>query len=346
MLEQYISNLYLRTLTILAIAFILIRTFVELFERIALKITSKTKTEIDDKLIHRLSMPFTVLSFLVSIQIAIAYLEISEKLNPIINSTGYSLIAIVVAYIVYVTMDVVVIHLLKKAMLKTKTTLDDSVVSLFHSVMYISLIIISLIYILNLWGVEIGPLLAGLGIAGLAVALALQPVLSNIFSGASIILDRTVRVGDRVLINKDTIGTIQKIGIRSTKIITNNNELVIMPNSKVADSVIQNLALPEPKTRLVITFSVAYGSNIEKVKRIVLKELKSSKYALKIPEPEVLFSEMGDSSLKFKAYFYVESFQSRLFDGAMDELNTRIYNALNENGIEIPLPQMDVHLKK
>jgi len=210
--------------------------------------------------------------------------------------------------------------------------------------MNVALVVIALLYILEMWGIEITPLLAGLGIAGLAVALALQPVLSNIFSGASMVLDSSIRVGDLVYLDQNTKGKILKVGLRSTRILTFDNELIIIPNSKLAESVIQNVALPSPISRAVVPFNVSYGSDIDKVKKIVLKEIKSIKNVLEEPEPMVRFVEMGDSSLNFKAYFYVNNFDNRF--PSIDEANTKIYNALNRNGINIPFPQMDIHLKK
>ena len=139
-------------------------------------------------------------------------------------------------------------------------------------------------------------------------------------------------------------GKIEKIGLRSTKIRTFDNEWIIIPNTKLAESQIQNVALPEPKSRVVIPFGVAYGTNIEKVKKIIMKEIKSIKNAVDNPEPSIRFDEMGNSSLNFKAYFHVSSFEHRW--ESIDEANTKIYNALNKAGIEIPFPQMDVHLKK
>ena len=195
-----------------------------------------------------------------------------------------------------------------------------------------------------MWGIQIGPLLAGLGIAGLAVALALQPTLSNIFSGVSMILDKTLKVGDLVYLDQNVKGKVERIGLRSTRIRTFDNELVIIPNTKLADSQIQNIALPEPKSRATVMFGVAYGSNIDNVKKIIIKELKTIKGVSKDPGPIVRFSEMADSSLNFKAYFYVDHFEDRA--SGVDEANTKIYNALNKAGIEIPFPQRDVHMKK
>ncbi len=193
-------------------------------------------------------------------------------------------------------------------------------------------------------GVEIIPVLGALGVAGLAVALALQPVLSNIFSGISLIMDKSVRVGDWIILDDKTSGVIEKIGIRSTRVKTFDNDVIIIPNTKFADSLIRNASLPEPQIRKVVTFSVAYGSDVEKVKKIVISELKKISWIVPEPEPKVRFVEMGESSLNFKAFFYIDSFENGY--ASIDEANTRIYNALRKSGITIPFPQLDVHLKK
>jgi len=245
---------------------------------------------------------------------------------------------------VYYFIDIVLFVGLKKFMKGESSSVRASLMSLIHGVLQFVLIALTLLYILEVWGIAIGPLLAGLGVAGIAVALALQPALANIFSGASVILDKSIKVGDLIYLDSETKGRVLKVGLRSTKILTFDNELIIVPNSKIADSKIQNIGEPEPKTRVVIPFGVAYGSDVGKVKKVVMTEIKKVKNFIDEPEPVVRFREMADSSLNFKAYFYVNSFINRF--AAIDEANTRIYNALNKNKINIPFPQMDVHLKK
>ncbi|MGD9275948.1 MAG: mechanosensitive ion channel family protein [Candidatus Pacearchaeota archaeon] len=344
MIEQYIPNDYLRALATLIVLLFAIRVALYFIEKIFLKLTSKTKTNLDDKLIQKASKPLTILALLIALRISIIELALRENYNLVALNIIHSAIIIVLAYLIYAFVNIIVITAIKKAARKTKSRIDDSLISLFESVLQIALILITFLYILNLWGIEITPLLAGLGIAGLAVALALQPILSNIFSGAAIILDHSVRVGDLVYLDAQTKGKIDKIGLRSTRIKTFDNELIIVPNNKLADSTIQNVALPEPKTRVVVPFGVAYGSNIEKVKKLILTEIKKLKHIVKDDDIKVRFLEMADSSLNFKAYFYVDSFENRI--SSIDEANTKIYNTLNKNKIEIPFPQTDIHIRK
>jgi MscS family membrane protein len=344
MLDQYLSNEFLRASVVFVLFLTVIRIVLFLSERFFIKVSSKTKPDLDDKIIAKLSTPLSALSILFALAFAVKEIALSEESLFLAHNVIFSASVVVFAYIIYAVVNLIAIRFLRKVASKTKSNVDESLLSLLNSIMNVALVVIALLYILEMWGIEITPLLAGLGIAGLAVALALQPVLSNIFSGASMVLDSSIRVGDLVYLDQNTKGKILKVGLRSTRILTFDNELIIIPNSKLAESVIQNVALPSPISRAVVPFNVSYGSDIDKVKKIVLKEIKSIKNVLEEPEPMVRFVEMGDSSLNFKAYFYVNNFDNRF--PSIDEANTKIYNALNRNGINIPFPQMDIHLKK
>lgn len=341
-LENFIANNYVRAVVILLIVFSVLRILMIILEKVFLRITSKTKTDLDDKFVSKASRPITIWVLLIGIRFAIEELPLAENVDRIFGNIISSLIILSLAFVIYYFLDIIFFVFLKKYIGK-KSAVRESLMGLLKSIIIALFFALALLYILELWGVEIGPFLAALGIAGLAVALALQPALANIFSGISIILDKTVKVGDLIYLDNETKGRVNHVGLRSTKILTFDNELIIVPNSKIADSKIQNVAEPEPKTRAVIPFGVAYGSDIDQVKKIVMAEIKKVKHFINDPEPTVRFIQMGASSLDFKAYFYVDSFENKW--AAIDEANTRIYNALNKNKISIPFPQLDVHIK-
>ncbi|MDP4039743.1 MAG: mechanosensitive ion channel family protein [Candidatus Pacearchaeota archaeon] len=343
-LENYIVNDYLRAFVVLLIVFAVVRAILIIIEKIAVKLTSKTKTDVDDKFITKTSKPITALVFLIGIRVAVNEILLTEYLANVINQVIWSFIVVCIGFIVYYFIDIVLFVLIGKAMKGESNSARKSLMGLLHSIMQVVFIAIVLLYILEVWGIQIGPFLAALGIAGLAVALALQPAMSNIFSGVSIILDKSVKVGDLIYLDDTTRGRVNRIGLRSTRIITFDNELIIVPNSKVADNRIQNIGEPELKTRVVIPFGVAYGSDVDKVKKVVLAEIRKIKHFISEPEPVVRFLEMANSSLNFKAYFYVDSYENKWI--AIDEANTRIYNILNKNKVLIPFPQMDVYLKR
>jgi len=348
MIGEFIANItnnqYLTALMYLIIWFFILRISVYILEKIILKMTVKTNTTLDDLIISKSAKPLTIIVLLISMKIALDKLPWSEGLVNTINLSMNTLIGIVSLYLVYVIFSLSFMRVVKKVSKKTNGGYNEGLIQLTKSTLQVTLILAGMIYILGAWGIEIGPILTGIGIGGIALAFALQSSLSNVFGGISIILDKSVNVGDLVILEGNVSGKILRIGLRSTKIKTFDNEVIIVPNSKLAESNIHNVAQPEPKSRVVIQFGVAYGTEIEKVKKIVFKEIKQIKGFVDDPEPNVRFIEMGNSSLNFKAYFFVDSFENRF--AAIDEANTRIYNALNKAGISIPFPQMDVHLKK
>ena len=344
MIEKYILNEYLRAFIIFLIIFLVIMTLIFILGRILPKLTSKTKTDLDNIILKKTSGPLTLIAVLVGIRFAIGEINLNENFNTTIEGIILTLIILVASFFIYYVFDTLIVVGFRELGEKGKKKINQSLVQFFHSTLKILIIFGTLLTILSSWGIKIGPLLAGLGIAGIAVAFSLQSTLSNIFGGISMLLDKSINVGDQIKLDENTSGKILSINLRSTKVRTFDNELIIIPNSKLSESNIQNVALPEPKTRVVVPFGVAYGSNVEKVKKLVTKELQKIENVVIDPEPSVKFLEMADSSLNFKAYFYVDSFNNRL--KALDEANTKIYNLLNKNKIEIPFPQRDVHLKK
>jgi len=345
MFEQYITNDYLRFVIIFVVGFIVLRIAIHFIEKIIVSFTVKTKTDLDDLIIKKTSKPISFLILMIVLKISLNELVFAGQIGDIINKIVVSLIWVAVFVMVYAIFFLIFEKSWKRLNKKNKSKgKNEGLFHLFQGFLKIVFVLVVLLIVLDYWNVALGPLLAGIGIGGVALAFALQSSLGNIFGGISIILDDSVRVGDLVNLSEGVSGKIVKVGLRSTKIKTFDNEIIIVPNGKLADSNIHNLAKPEPKSRVVIPFGVSYGSNIETVKKIVTKEIKKITGFVENPGPSVRFLEMGDSSLNFKAYFFVDTFENRF--NAIDEANTFIYNALNKANIEIPFPQMDVNVKK
>jgi len=344
MIEGYIENPYLRALAVFVIVFIVIKILIFILVKIIPFFTRKTKTTLDDEILRRSSRPLTIIAALAGVRFALGEMRLEESLELTIEGIVLTLIIVAASFLVYYILDSIILIGFTDFGKKTKVLVNESLLQFFHSIMRIVIVIASFLVILASWGIEIGPLLAGIGVAGIAIAFALQSTLSNVFGGISMILDKSIQVGEVVKLDDGTSGKVSKINLRSTKILTFDNELIIVPNGKLSESNIQNIALPNPKARVVIPFGVAYGSDIDKVKKVVLKEIKKVEHYIEDPEPSVKFLEMVDSALNFKAFFHVDSYKNRY--GAIDEANTKIYNSLNKAKIEIPFPQMDVHVKK
>ncbi len=343
-LISFLEYSYVRAIVTFIVFFFVSKLFVLISEKGLLKLARKTKTKVDEFIIERTNKPISLILILIGVRLAIIPLGLAENITRISTLIVSSFIIMLVTYIIIAVIDVLLDNWGKKWAERTKTSLDQHLLNLLHRFSKIIFSILGFLFILDVWGIKIGALLASLGIAGIAVAFALQNTLGNIFGGISMIIDKTIKVGDVIALDPETRGTVMDIGLRSTKIRTFNNQIITIPNGKLAANKIENYVQPDPSARVLIQFGVAYGSNINKVKKIVMKVIDKIDDLKKDKEPFVRFIEMGDSALIFKVYFWVNSYKNRI--PATDQANEGIYNALNKAKINIPYPQMDVHIKK
>lgn len=338
------QNKYVYSLSLLVAFYILSQLVVIISTKIILRLTRKTKTDIDDIIVKRTNKPISIILILIGIRLSLVPLGIRASIMDILEHILSSLTIIVLTYISIAVFGVLIDSWGKKAAERTKSSVDDQILPVLHRFSKIFLSIVGLLFILTVWGIQIGPLLTSLGIAGIAIAFALQNTLGNIFGGMSIILDKSVRVGDAIKIDSETMGTVVDIGLRSTKLKTLDNEMITIPNGKLADSRILNYLNPDPTLRVSVDFSAEYGSDIEKARKVVLETLAKIPAILKKPEPAVALVEMADSGLKFKALFWVKSFEEK--NPSKFSATEEIYNALKKAGIGIPFPTRTIYMKK
>ncbi len=333
-------------LLVIAIVVILAQLFFVIFKRVILKLTIKTKTDIDDLIASKTHFPIFLVIIFSGLKYAFDTYNLFPEYLSIIHGVLNTFLYLVFIQIAVILSDIFFINIAKKISQKTKSDMDDQVLDLLHKSSSIIIWTLGFLLILSFWGINVGPALAGLGVAGLAVAFALQKTLGNIFGGISLILDKNMKTGDVIDVNADGLqkGKVIDIGLRSTKLQTFDKEVLIVPNGNLADAAFINVAQPGPSIRIVVPFGVEYGSNIKKVKKLVIKEIENVEGLDKNEDINVRFLEMADSALNFKAYFYIKNYSDKL--SALDQANTLIYEVLNKNKIGIPFPQMDVHMKK
>ncbi|MEK6808595.1 MAG: mechanosensitive ion channel family protein [Nanoarchaeota archaeon] len=338
------QNKYLYAFLIFLAFFVLSKLVVLFIEKVMLRLAKRSKTELDDEILNKSKMPISLILFFWGIKLALIPIDIHAKVIDILYHIIDSLIIFTITHGVIKIVYVLISHWKKNWLHKTKTKLDDHLIGLFNRMAKYLLGLIGLMFVLQSWGIQIGPLLASLGIAGIAIAFAMQTTLANIFGGISLIVDETIRVGDVIKLDSGEIGKVNDIGIRSTKIMTPENIVLSLPNGKLADSRIQNFSQPNDIIRITLEIGVEYGSEPEKVKSIIFEELSKIRDVIKEPKPLIYFTEMGDFSLKFTVLFWVSQFDVKL--SATDIALTNIYKALNKNKIGIPFPTRIVHLKK
>ncbi|MFC1490007.1 mechanosensitive ion channel family protein [Candidatus Latescibacterota bacterium] len=227
---------------------------------------------------------------------------------------------------------------------KTETPLDEKVIPSIRKILKVVFLIVFILVVASHFGKPLSGIWAAAGIGSLAVAFAAKDTLANIISGIIIIIDRPFLLGDRIELADGTYGDVVEIGIRSTKILSFDNTIYILPNAEISNKRITNHAYPDFKIKIRHTVGVAYGTKIEKVKEIVNDILDKHPSVLNDPEWGIYFREFGESSLNFLIIYWVSDYKKK-FD-TIDKINTEINNRFIEENIEIPFPQRDVHMKK
>ena len=194
--------------------------------------------------------------------------------------------------------------------------------------------------LLTLWNVDITPLLGAAGIAGIAIGFAAKDTVANFFGGLALYFDDTYKVGDFVVLESGDSGTVVKVGIRSTTLLTRDEVLVTVPNAMLNAGRVINQSAPGRRKRIKVPIAVAYGSETDEVESVVLDVAAGEDLVLERPEPRMRLRRLGDSALEYELLCWVPSPNRE--GKARHRLNRAIYRALRDAGVEIPYPKRDV----
>jgi small-conductance mechanosensitive channel len=219
--------------------------------------------------------------------------------------------------------------------------------SIITHLVAVAIYILGFLVILDSLGVQVTPVLTALGVGGLAVALALQDTLSNLFAGLQLVASKQVHIGDFVRLDSGDEGVVVDLTWRYTTIRTLPGNLIIVPNAKLSSAIVTNFTSPSPTQPVVVPVGVAYGSDLEHVERVaieVAKEIQATVAgAVRDFQPVVRFSGFGDSSVNFNLILRAATFQDQFL--MRHEVIKRLHARFNAAGIEIPFPIRTVHLK-
>lgn len=346
LLLNFLNSLPLWQLTSAFILFIIFSVvlfyFFKIINYFLKKLSSKTQTELDDLIIKELEFPFILLIIFTSIFLSIEISFPKLSFGKITTFSIYVASLILVAAISIERILKTLINFYKEKIApKTETRLDDEFLPLIEKILRFVLYVLTFLMILSNLGIDITPILAGVGIASVAVALALQDSLSNFFAGVNIAADRPIKKDDFIRTDFGIEGIVQEVGWRSTKILTLQNNVVVVPNNKLAQSVITNFYRPDEKVVTSTTFLISFDENPEKVIDVVIKSLKKLAAARSDVfdptfEPIVRFENYAEFGMNFKALVRVNNYKLNFI--GIDLVNREIYKTLKENNIKLAYP--------
>ena len=341
-MERIVQNEYFQFLLIIIGSIIFAKIFHFIMTRYFRKIIEKTKTDIDDMLLRIVKKPLCIFIILVGFYFGLKSLSILRPYSFWIDRIFFIVSALLLSLIVTRVLSVLVSRWLKVQKRFEKTP------KLISTVVSIVVYLIAFLIVLRYLNIEISPLVATLGLGGLAVGLALQNTLSNFFAGVHIISDRPINVGDYIEMEGNVAGYVEDIGWRSTRIRTLPNTIVIVPNSKIAESIIVNNYLPVQEMSIVLQCGVAYGSDLEKVEKVtvdVAREIQQTvPGAVKTFEPFIRYHTFGESNINFSIILRVEEF----VDGYLvtHEFMKALKKRYDEEKIEISWPIRKIYSAK
>ncbi|MGE0793420.1 MAG: mechanosensitive ion channel family protein [Candidatus Woesearchaeota archaeon] len=337
---DFVTTKYFEALIIIIISVLAANLFLVLFKKFIEKVHSKNQAKVDNKLILKIEHPVIILTILLGAQIAL------NKISP--DSLTYSnilqTIIVIIATYMFIEISLLVLDLWNKQNKQDNIAFHSEVMPLMKSLMRITFSITGVLIILQIWGIAVITLLTSLGIMGLVLGFAFKDSMANIFGGISLILDDSLHKQDVIELDNGERGEVVEINLRSTKIKTLDNNYLIIPNGIMSNSKFYNYNEPTETYRIAIDFSVAYGSDVNKVKEVVLDVLKGRNDILKFPKRSLRLMKMAEFSLNFTLYFFISDYHN-MFD-IKDEITQNIYEALRKNRIEIPFPTRIIYTRK
>ena len=338
--QELFKNIWFRGVATVVTYTLLAKAADLLIDRILRRLTQKTKMAFDDQLIGFLHGPICWTIFWLGVLHALVILALQPPWQDTLPAIAKS--AVLVVWLVSLIRFFNQVAEEHATAIVKRGKIGADLFLLLKNLARVVLVVVAFLWFLSIWQIDMTPLFASAGIAGIAVALAAKDTIANFFGGLSIFMDRTFKVGDYIVLDSGERGEVVVIGIRSTRIKTRDDILITIPNSIIANSKIINESAPIPRFRIRVPVGVAYGSDLEKVERVLLEIAAASPHVTNEPPPRVRLRLLADSSVNFELLCWVDD--PRLKGLEIHNLLCNIHTAFLEQNIVIPFPQRDVHL--
>lgn len=308
------------------------------------KLARITRTDLDDRLLQRVIPHVSRFLTILGLYLAMRSLPLHERLVVILSSLLYVALVVCFFNLVYHALDELMQWYIAGRQERSDALISRQMLPVAEKLAMLFLMGMALIVILKHFNYDIFSIVTALGIGSLAIGMAAKDTLAHMISGFTLMLDRPFRIGDRIQLTGGQVGDVLDIGLRSTKIMTLSNQLLVIPNSELCNSMLTNMAGPDVRAKGRITIGVAYGSDVERVKRLLVAIALEVDGVLADPPPESFFVAFGDSSLSMTLFFWVETYE--LLFATTDRINSLILRRFAEHGVQIPFPTRTVIMEK
>ncbi|MSR60897.1 MAG: mechanosensitive ion channel family protein [Planctomycetes bacterium] len=338
-LHDFSLRAWLQPAVVLAAAVVLGFLFKSVFLRKMAQFSARTKTDLDDLIVEAVKRHIPFWFLLGGLVLAVRGSPLDPQHHEAVDQSAKVLLILSLSFVAANLLT----GITERATQRAGATFIST--SLTRNVLRGVILIVGGLMVLSSMGVKIEPLLTALGVGSLAVALALQPTLSNLFAGLHITLAKTVRIGDFVELENGIQGSVIDIGWRATKLREGANNQVTVPNARLVEMISRNYSLPEAPQNVTVPVGVSYACDLERVEAVTLevaRELQeSSSVAVRGFQPAVRFQAFGPSAVDLVTVLRVRQLPDRAV--LVHEFVKRLKARYEREGIEIPYPQQVVH---
>ena len=329
-------------LGILIVSFVLVKVLYWIFSNIIRRLTSKTKTNLDDVLIDKLEKPLTYLLLILGYWISIHYLTFTQEIEDVLENVAYFLLVLDLTAILSRIVDALISEVIMPISEKSESSFDNQLIPVIQKGVRSIIWVLGIIIGLDNIGFDITAMIAGLGIGGLALALAAQDSVKNIFAGIMIFLDKPFRINDRIQVDGFD-GIVEEVGLRSTRLRTLEGRIVTIPNSRFTDNSVTNVT-SQPALKVKLNLGLTYDTNEDDMQKAIdiLEDIVKNQDAI-TDDYAAGFNGFGDFSLNIVFIYYVRP-ESHWLD-TQTLVNKEILKRFNKEGLEFAFPTQTI-LKK
>ncbi|HXK49888.1 MAG TPA: mechanosensitive ion channel family protein [Clostridiales bacterium] len=314
-----------------------------IFRAVVKKLTAKTKNTLDDALVEMIEKPVIFSIIILGAWMGFNRLHFSVTADTVMNHAFTFLLIWTITWLLVRAVDAIFSELIVPLAEKTENTFDDQIVPVLRKGLKGLLWIMGIIVGLDNAGFDIMALIAGLGIGGLALALAAQDTVKNVFGGVMIFIDKPFKIGDRVLIDGND-GFVTEVGIRSTRIKTLLNRIITIPNSRFAESSIENISA-EPHRKVVVNLGLTYDTPPDRMELAmsILNGIVDGNDDILMPDRIISFNNFGDFNLGILFIYYIKKEADIL--ATQSKVNLEILHKFNDNKLEFAFPTQTIYKK-